>query len=64
MLLKDFRKRKTKENSNLNYNINTAAQAYKCVCLENETSQSKKDCKDLETIQSSTTPDPGYDMGK
>ena len=26
--------------------------------------QSKKDGKDQETIQSSTTPDPGYHMGK
>ena len=26
--------------------------------------QSKKDCKDQETIQSSTTSDPGYHMGK
>ena len=26
--------------------------------------QSKKDDKDHETIQSSTTPDPGYHMGK
>ena len=26
--------------------------------------QSKKDGKDLETIQSSTPPDPGYLMGK
>ena len=25
---------------------------------------SKKDGKDQETIQSSTTPDPGYQMGK
>ena len=26
--------------------------------------ESKKDGKDQETIQSSTTPDPGYHMGK
>ena len=26
--------------------------------------ESKKNGKDLETIQSSTTPDPGYHMGK
>ena len=26
--------------------------------------RSKKDGKDQETIQSSTTPDPGYDMWK
>ena len=26
--------------------------------------KSKKGCKDQETIQSSTTPDPGYHMGK
>ena len=26
--------------------------------------QSKKYCKDQETIQLSTTPDPGYHMGK
>ena len=25
--------------------------------------KSKRDCKDQETIQSSTTPDPGYLMG-
>ena len=26
--------------------------------------QSKKDAKDQETIESSSTPDPGYHMGK
>ena len=31
-----------------------------CVCTQSK----KKDGKDQETIQSSTTPDPGYHMGK
>ena len=31
---------------------------------ENWESKSKKDSKDQESIQSSTTPDPGYHMGK
>ena len=32
--------------------------------MKNKALQSKKDGKDQETIQSSTTPDPGYHMGK
>ena len=32
--------------------------------LNDELKQSKKDGKDQETIQSSTTPEPGYHMGK
>ena len=33
-----------------------------CGCVS--PSKSKKDGKDQESIQSSTTPDPGYHMGK
>ena len=32
--------------------------------FQGETDQSKKDGKDQESVQSSTTPDPGYHMGK
>ena len=31
--------------------------------MDLHTEQSKKDGKDKETMQSSTTPDPGYHMG-
>ena len=36
----------------------------KCQIILGDRGNSKKDGKDQETIQSSTTPDPGYHMGK
>ena len=43
---------------------NQLKKSFRNMPAHSKTNQSKKDGKDQETIQSSTTPDPGYHMGK